>query len=89
MDAAKAHKRYLETLNSPHDGTVEFFYKKAKQLYVELSQQVSNEMSTDFLKYDNFSIVIGVMLSTLVSISFGTVILLEFKRFMRKEKLST
>lgn len=65
-EALIAHKMFLESLSESESGEISVF-KKSKLLYIASSQEMSDVLASNFVKYDLFSIFVGILISLMVS----------------------
>lgn len=61
-----AHKMFLESLSESENGEISLF-KKSKLLYIASSHEMSDILAANFVKYDLFSIFVGISISLMVS----------------------
>lgn len=62
-EATILHQKYLRAEQKTTDA-----FKKIRLLYDACAREMSNQLSTKFVKYDNLTISIGVLLTSMVNI---------------------
>lgn len=62
-EATILHQKYMRAEQKTTDA-----FKKIRLLYDASAREMSNQLSTKFIKYDNLTIYMGVLLTSLVNI---------------------
>lgn len=65
-EAEHNHKRFEIEQSAGNAGVADYHFKRARMLYVAAAQEMSNELSGQYVKFDHYGIAVGLLLTSVV-----------------------
>lgn len=66
-EAEENHKKFAVEQLAGNAGVADYHFKRARMLYVAAAQEMSNELAGHYVKFDQYGIAVGLLLTSVVS----------------------